>query len=161
MLDVGNLYSLDRLDLTTETTLNVGLQTDALKVFENLGDPDFVAANGLKGEHLLSRGDPAGVNYSSSLFQRPPSGDALRLQVDTLNERLEMNEGMKMEVGSAGKLRTLAHYLEIVGELYDQFRTLNPTDLASEAHAAADPITQWVIAAMRAQPNIELTDLLQ
>jgi membrane peptidoglycan carboxypeptidase len=161
MLDVPDLYSLDRLDLTTETTLNVGLQTDALKLFEKLRDPDFVAGHGLKDQHLLSRGDPAGVTYSFSLFERTPVGNALRVQVDTLNEPFDINEGMKMELGSTAKLRTLAHYLELITGLYQQFRTLSPADLANQAHAARDPITQWVIATLRAQPGIELPDLLQ
>jgi len=160
MLEVPDLYSLDRLDLTTQTTLNVNLQNAALQIFEKLRDPEFVTTHGLRDEHLLQRGDPAGVTYSLSLFERTPLGNALRVQVDTLNEPFDINEGMKMELGSTAKLRTLAHYLELVAELHEEFQDLPPTERVTRAHFARDPITQWFWDTMQMEPGIELTKLL-
>jgi hypothetical protein len=32
----------------------------------------------------------------------------------------DVNEGMKLELGSTAKLRTLAHYLDVMAQLYDE-----------------------------------------
>src|SRR5262249_45244354 len=144
MLDVRNLYDLDRLHLTAETTINVSLQSASLRLFERLKDPAFVENHGLKSEHLLLTGDPANVTYSFTLFERTPLGNALRVQADTLNQPFDLNEGMKLELGSTAKLRTLAHYLELVVELYQESHGLNENELAKQVHTAPDPITLWV-----------------
>src|SRR5207249_4885366 len=41
-LAVPNLYTLDRLHLDADTTLNVDLQNKVLRLFENLKDPAFI-----------------------------------------------------------------------------------------------------------------------
>src|SRR5262249_33602995 len=48
MLDVRNIYDLDRLNLTAQTTLNVSLQNSVLALFKDLKDPAFIASQGLK-----------------------------------------------------------------------------------------------------------------
>src|SRR5262249_39741055 len=115
---------------------------------------------GLKSEHLLLTGDPANVTYSFTLFERTPFGNALRVQADTLNQPFDLNEGMKLELGSTAKLRTLAHYLGLVTDLYQENQGLNHNELTTRLQSARDPITQWVITTIDQQPRIDLQGLL-
>ncbi len=160
VLGVPNLYTLDRLHLSADTTLNVQLQSQVLRLFDSLRDPEFVDSHGLRQEHLLLRGDPSSVTYSFTLFERTPEGNVLRVQADTLNQPFDLNEGMKLELGSTAKLRTLAHYLELVASLYNDFRGLDQATLAKTAQEAKDPITRWTAETMRADIDLDLPDLL-
>jgi membrane peptidoglycan carboxypeptidase len=159
-LGVPDLYTLDRLHLDAETTLNVHLQNEVLRLFQNLKDPQFVEANGLRQEHLLSQGDPRYVTYSFTLFERTPAGNVLRVQADTLNQPFDLNEGMKLELGSTAKVRTLAHYLELVASLHQEFHGLDASALKKKSQSAADPITRWTAETMSADPSINLESLL-
>src|SRR5439155_9140066 len=64
MLDVPSLYDLDRLHLEVSSPIDVPMEGQVSQLFQELADPQFVAANGLKGEHLLRTGDPHKVIYS-------------------------------------------------------------------------------------------------
>ncbi len=48
------LYDLDRMDLTANTTLNMPLQNEVSRYLQQLADPAFAAQVGLFGERLLS-----------------------------------------------------------------------------------------------------------
>jgi membrane peptidoglycan carboxypeptidase len=160
-LGVPDLYTLDRLHLDADTTLNVPLQNQVLRLFDNLHDPAFVEAHGMRNDrYLLLRGDPAQVTYSFTLFERTPAGNVLRVQADTLNQPFDLNEGMKLELGSTAKLRTVAHYLEIVASLYKEFHGLDAAALTGKAKSAPDPITRWTAETMSGNPAITLTALL-
>ena len=124
-LGIPDLYTLDRLHLEADTTLNVHVQNEVLRLFRKMQDPAFVEAQGLRQKYLLPRGDPSRVTYSFTLFERTPAGNVLRVQADTLNQPFDLNEGMKLELGSTAKLRTLAHYLELVASLYHEFHDLD------------------------------------
>ena len=88
----------------------------------------------------MSQGDPNKVIYSLLLFESAPQGNLLRVHTDSLEQPLDVNEGMKLELGSTAKLRTLTHYLELVAELYG-----DPDDLGnrmsnfSRSHHLMDP----------------------
>jgi membrane peptidoglycan carboxypeptidase len=159
-LGVPDLYALDRLHLDADTTLNVDLQNKVLRLFEKLKDPTFVESQRLRQKYLLLRGDPAQVTYSLTLFERTPGGNVLRIQADTLNQPFDLNEGMKMELGSTAKLRTLAHYLESVSSLYHDFNGLDTASLAGVARTARDPITLWTAGTMSVNQGIDLSTLL-
>lgn len=161
MLDTTNLYTLDRLHLEVDTTLNLNLQKDVVQLFRNLTDPTFVAANGLTTQHLLAIGDPAKVNYSFTMFERTPEGNLLRAQADTLNQPFDLNEGMKLELGSTAKLRTVAHYLEVVSTLYREFHGLGQAALRAKVQIASDPITRWAAETMAANPSIKFSELIE
>lgn len=159
-LGIPDLYTLDRLHLDADTTLNVPLQNQVLRIFEQLQDPAFVQAQGLRNDkYLFMRGDPAQVTYSFTLFERTPGGNVLRVQADTLNQPFDLNEGMKLELGSTAKLRTLAHYLELLASLYHDFYGLDAATLAAKAKTA-DPITAWAADTIRMNPDISLASLL-
>jgi membrane peptidoglycan carboxypeptidase len=118
LLGMPSLYDLDRLDLEVKTTIDGALQREITRLFENLKTPVFLEAKGLRRERLLSQGDPRNVIYSLLLYERGPQGNLLRVQTDSLEQPLDVNDGIKLELGSTAKLRTLAHYLEPVSELY-------------------------------------------
>jgi membrane peptidoglycan carboxypeptidase len=160
VLGLPDLYTLDRLHLYADTTLNVQLQRAVLQLFNDLRDPAFVDSHGLRQEHLLSRGDPAQVTYSFTLFERTPEGNVLRVQADTLNQPFDLNEGMKLELGSTAKLRTIAHYLELVASLYEEFHGLDNTALKQKMEEARDPITRWTAETMSANDSLTLPELL-
>ncbi len=159
-LGVHDLYSLDRLQLAADSTLDAGLQAQVSDLFEELKDPEFISSHGLNGEQLLSRGDPTRIIYSFTLFERTPLGNVLRVQADSLDQPFDLNEGMKLELGSTAKLRTLAHYLELVASLYHEFRASDGASLAESAGAKDDPITQWVHGILEARPGTDLRTLL-
>ena len=160
MLHTTNLYTLDRLHLEADTTLNLDLQKQVIQLLRNLKNAAFVEANGLTAEHLLAVGDPAKVNYSFTIFERTPGGNLLRVQADTLNQPFDLNERMKLELGSTAKLRTLAHYLQVVSTLYRESHGLGQAALGAKVQSASDPITRWVAETMAANPAIKLSELI-
>jgi membrane peptidoglycan carboxypeptidase len=160
LLGLRGYYELDRLHLEAETTVDGGVQAAATRLFRDLARPEFVRAQGLAGEHLLSAGDPRRVGYSLLLFERTPGGNVLRVQADNLDRPFDINSGMKLELGSTAKLRTLAHYLEIVAELHGELAGLPPAALARRAAAARDPLTRWAAETLRLEPDLTLAGLL-
>ncbi|TMQ73228.1 MAG: hypothetical protein E6K80_00735 [Candidatus Eisenbacteria bacterium] len=131
MLGVPNSYDLNRLDLQVQTTFDNALQSSALQLFHQLGDSAFVAAHGLRGQHMLATGDPSRIAYSLLLFESEPGGDHACAHIDNLKSAFDLNTGAKLELGSTAKLRTLTHYLEIVYGLHGELRAL-PTDRLAE-----------------------------
>lgn len=160
MLGVSNFYALNRLDLNVRTTLDDSLQARALALFHELGDSSFVAAHGLRGEHLLASGDPKGIQYSLLLFESAPGGDRECARVDNLNGPFDLNAAMKLELGSTAKLRTLAHYLGLIDGLRASWSGLDSDSLAALAKAARDPITQWTATTLAAEPDLDPDTLL-
>ncbi len=148
LIGVPGFYDLDRLHLTVSSTIDADLQDRVLDVFQNLKDPAFLKANGLKGERLLGEGDPGHVLYSLLLFERTPEGNALRVQLDSLDRLFDINEGMKLELGSTAKLRTLAHYLDLVASLHGELSGLDRRALTERERDARDPITRWAAATL-------------
>jgi len=160
-LGISSLYELAQLHLEVDSTFDTGLQLRVAEFFRNLGNKDFVAANGLLGKNLLTNSDPAKVLYSMLLYERSPQGNLLRVQADSLNAPFDLNRGGKMELGSTAKLRTLAHYLELVAILYDELHPLDQATLRIRARAARDPITQWTTTTLADKPEIDLDQLLE
>jgi membrane peptidoglycan carboxypeptidase len=161
LLDLKDYYELDRLHLTVGTTVLPGLQRDATLLFRQLGDTSFVRAKGLRGERLLARGDPDKVIYSLLLCERTPDGNVVRVHADNLNQPFDMMSGMKMELGSTAKLRTLVHYLELVSRLYDEISPRDPLEIAALAAEGGDPITEWTAQTLLDHPEIGREDLLE
>ena len=144
LLGVPSYYELDRLHLRVQSSIDSNLQRSVLDTFRQLNEPEFLAAEGFDGERLLKHGDPDGVLYSFVLFEVVPEGNALVVQFDTLNQPFDLNTGMKLELGSTAKLRTLAHYLEVVASLHSQLGSRSHRTLPRLARDARDPITRWV-----------------
>jgi membrane peptidoglycan carboxypeptidase len=152
LLGINSFYSLNRLDVEVRSTIDAQLQDKADELFAALKDPEFLSKKGLLGDRLLATGNPNGVIYSIMLYESQPHGNVLRLQTDSLDQPLNINQGMKMELGSTAKLRALAHYLEIIASVYHQRHSID---------GAQDPLTQFVLDATRANPDITQEELLE
>jgi membrane peptidoglycan carboxypeptidase len=106
-LGVPSLYSLDRLDLTAQTTFDAVTQEHVTNVLAQLGDPAQVKALGLSGQNLLGTEDPGRVTYSVVLYGRGADRNYLRVHADSLDQPFDINSGAKLILGSTAKLRTL------------------------------------------------------
>jgi len=153
-LGIPGYYDLDRMDMEVETTVNAGLQKDIAALFGKLREPEFLKENGLRGDRLLSTGNADEVIYSFLLFESTPYGNALRIHADNFEQPFDINEGMKLILGSTAKLRTLAHYLEIVALLYHEFTGMDKNAL--KEYNAKDPVTRWTVGRLR--QNFDLTE---
>lgn len=156
----GNHYELDLLHLEADASIDTELQERVIDVFRNMAEEKFVAANGFNAKNLLLRSDPSGVHYGLLLFERTDGGNLVRVQADTLDKPFDLNRGAKVELGSTAKLRTLAHYLEIIAELHEELRGLDPATLRIRSRAARDPLTTWVADTLTGSPEIDLAALL-
>lgn len=160
LLDLPGRYELDRLDLEVESTVDGPLQATATWLLRQLAEREFVEAHGLRGEHLLSSGDPRHVVYSLLLYERTPQGNLLRVRADSLDAPFDVNGGMKLELGSTAKLRTLAHYLELLAGLYAELGGLDPGALGRRAESARDPLTRWAAETFRREPRLDIDAFL-
>lgn len=160
-LGVANLYDLDRLDLKVESTFDMELQRAAHDLLRDLSQADYVREHGLMGERLLRGGDPSKVLYSLLLYERTGEGNELRVQIDNLNKPLDLNRGIKLELGSTAKLRTLAHYLEIMALLYRDLANQKPEALSKVIAGAHDPLTSWAAETLRSQPDADIYSFLE
>lgn len=157
---VHSMYDLERLDLDSEFTIDVAMQRQVVELFRDLAKRDFVAAHGLNHKHLLMRADPTKVLYSLILFERTPAGDYLRVQADSLDRPFDLSRGAKIELGSTAKLRTMAHYLEIVGLLYRDLASLDTASLRIRARAGRDPLTRWAATELSREPRPDFEKLI-
>jgi membrane peptidoglycan carboxypeptidase len=161
LLGVPGMYELDRLHLDVESTINPDLQHSVVRLFQKLHDPKFVEAAGLRGERLLAKGDPEKVVYGMMLFEKTPAGNQLRVVTDSLNAPFDINTGMKMQLGSTAKLRTLMNYMNVVAGLHSQFSAMDEQALKKQTEDARDPITQWAAETLEQNPGIDLDGFLQ
>ena len=160
-LGLPSFYELDRLHLTAEGTIDLPLQAEVERLFEQLADKDFVRRNGLTGERLLRSADPAQVVYSLMLFERTPQGNLLRVNADNLDRPFDINGGVKLDLGSTAKLRTLAHYLEVIALLRQELAGRPVEELRALARdKQTDPLTAWTAEQLAKTPDLPLEALL-
>lgn len=160
VLDVPQLYDLDRLDLTVQTTLDRPVQAAVTDVFSRMGDPAFLDAHNLRGSRLLERGDPRQVIYSFTLYEHVEGANLLRVQVDNFNQPLNINEGVKLELGSTAKLRTIVTYLQIIEELHAAHAGKSYTELRAVEVAPSDRLTRWAIDYLSSAADTTITGIL-
>ncbi|MGS0741845.1 transglycosylase domain-containing protein [Glaciimonas sp. GG7] len=161
LLGMPKMYALDRLDLTVDSALDSQLQQEVTTVLRKLRDPAYAKAAGLIDFQLLEHGDPSGVTYALTLFERLPDGNRVRVQADNFDEPLDINKGIKLDLGSTAKLRTLVTYLEIVADLHRQYAALDPAALKNIPVAAQDPIRRWALDYLESAPDHSLTPMLE
>ena len=155
------LYDLDRMDLTADTTLNMPLQNDVSRYLQQLADPTFAAQVGLFGERLLSPEKTGDVKYSFTLFEKTPEGVKVRVQTDNTDQPFDINEGSKLELGSTAKLRVLTTYLEIVTELHDSYGNMPAESLRKIEVSDQDNISRWAIAYLMSAKDKSLPVMLE
>lgn len=159
-LGVRSLYELDRLDLTVMSTFTRPLQDKVTNALARLKDMKSVQAAGLTGHRLLERGDPSKVFYSITLYERTPRGNLLRVQTDNFEGPFNINEGIKLDLGSTAKLRTLVHYLEIIASLHERYSKMPGYMLLKELDHKADPLTRWALEYLVGAPDKSLRAML-
>lgn len=145
MLGVPRMYALDRLDLTASSTLDAPLQHEITTELRKLQDPANAKAAGLVGDKMLEHGDPRGVTYSFTLYERAPGGNRVLVQADTFDKPFDINEGVKLDLGSTAKLRTLVTYLEIVTELHKRYAEQPAAALRKLNIPVQNPIEHWAV----------------
>jgi membrane peptidoglycan carboxypeptidase len=160
-LGLPSLYDLDRLDLSVASPLDGPTQVETTRVLQALRDPEYVEAAGLKGFRLLERGDPAGVVYALTLFERRDGANLVRVQTDSLNQPFDVNDGMKLDLGSTAKLRTLVSYLEIVSSLHGRYGNLPPGELRGVQPERGDRLTAWAVSYLATAKDRGLAAMLE
>ena len=161
LLGLSDYYALDRLDLSVDSTLDPGIQDAVTRELRSLRDPEKARSAGLYGFHLLDSGDPGKIIYSFSLYERGAGANTLLVQADNLDQPFDVNEGVRLDLGSTAKLRTLATYLEIVAELHQRYAGEHTQTLKAIATDPRDRITRFVLDQLIAKPGMRLTELLE
>jgi membrane peptidoglycan carboxypeptidase len=161
MLGVPALYDLSRLDLTVQSTLDGPAQDAVSRTLQSLRDPAIVGALGLRGLHLLEQGEPARVIYSFTLYERRPGANVVRVQTDNFDQPLDINSGARLDLGSTAKLRTLITYLEIVADLHERYRGLDPAALHAVDVHPRDHLTVWAVDYLAKTPGAPLSLMLE
>jgi membrane peptidoglycan carboxypeptidase len=147
-LNVRGLYDLTRLDLTARTTINRDSDSTVTAHLRALADPEKAKADGMIGFQLLPANLTDKVVYTFTLYEKLPDGqNVVRVQADNFNGPLNLNEGVKLELGSTAKLRTLISYLEAVSALHDKYQGQDAASLTTvEAKVnTSDHITRWAL----------------
>lgn len=162
MLGLKKLYEVDRLDLAARVTLDQPAQQKTVDFLKKMDDKNFLQSIGLYGFRLLDpENDPAKIKWSVVLYERGTDSNKIRIQADNVDEPFDMNEGMKLDLGSTAKLRTLVSYLEIISELHRRYAGLAPEDLQDLAEDAPDVLTSWATTWLIAHPDATLDQMLQ
>ena len=161
LLDLEKLYDLDRLDLMVASTLDLPAQVAITRQIMRLHDPDWVAGHGLRGFRLLEKGDITRVIYSLTLYERTPHGNVLRVQTDNYDQPLNINEGVKLDLGSTAKLRALISYLEIIASLHAFYGAMSPKELLAVEASPQERLSAWAVSYLLAAPDRSLAAMLR
>lgn len=160
MLD-SSLYQLDRYDVDVSATLDGELQRQVSDFLGKLVDPAFARTQGLLADRMLSPATLGAVRYSFNLVEQTPAGNRVRVQTDTTDQPLDINEGSKLELGSTAKLRVLATYLEIIAELHERYAAESPEALRKLQFEQRDQLTRWAVTYLAGAEDKTLPTMLQ
>lgn len=161
LMQYPQLYDLDQADMTVRSTMDNEANEGVTSVLRQIKDAESVKKFGLSGARNLDRGDPSKVIYSLTLYERVGNANLLRVQTDNFDNPFSINEGTRLDLGSTAKLRTLTTYLDIVGELYDQYSKMVPAQLRAANKRDLDPISQFVLTEFIKNPKVTLPKLLE
>jgi membrane peptidoglycan carboxypeptidase len=146
LLGLRHFYDLDRLDVSVSSTLDYPVQRAVAARLLELKDPVQVKEAKLMGSRLLeSRNDLDRVIYSFTLYEVTDNANVLRVQADNFPEPFDINEGVRLDLGSTAKLRTLVHYLEIMTELHAEYASYSAEDLRKHEVPPEDRLRRWAI----------------
>ncbi|MEQ1635360.1 MAG: transglycosylase domain-containing protein [Methylococcales bacterium] len=161
-LGIKSLYDLDRLDLTVKTSLNQNAQQAIATTLLSLKQPENAAQAGLMDKRLLNKNNNLDkIVYSLMLYERTPLGNQLRVQTDNYDQPLDINEGIRLDLGSTAKLRTTVLYLQLVDELYRQYVNQSRAALNTVVLHPRDHLSLWVIEQILHNPKITLPEILE
>ncbi len=160
-LGVASLYDLDRLDVTVTSTLDTTTQQAVTEALQKLSQPAYARAAGLYGEHLLSgKEDLSRIVYSFTLYEHRPQGNLLRVNTDNYTQPLDINDGIRLDLGSTAKLRTLVHYLALIAEISQRYAGQSPQELRALTLDRRDYLSRWVVERLQVTPQPSLAALL-
>jgi membrane peptidoglycan carboxypeptidase len=160
-LGVASLYDLDRLDVTVTNTLDTATQQAVTEALQKLSQPEYARAAGLYGEHLFSgKEDLSRIVYSFTLYEHRPHGNLLRVNTDNYSQPLDINDGIRLDLGSTAKLRTLVHYLALIAEIYQRYAGQSPPELRALTLDRRDHLSRWVVERLQVTPQPSLTGIL-
>lgn len=162
-LGVTSLYDLDHLDLSARSSIDLETQNAVTRVLAGFREAEKARAAGLMGYHLLNEGNKLDrIVYSLTLYERTPTGNLLRLQTDNYDQPLDINEGIRLDLGSTAKLRTTVLYLQIIDELYKRYAQQPPEALKKvllQLHTR-DHLSRWTIEQLQQNRNLTLPQIL-
>jgi membrane peptidoglycan carboxypeptidase len=162
VLQVNNLYDLDRLDLSASSTLNGEMQSAVTTALRQLKKPADAKAAELYGRNMLSPGDdPSKLIFSFTLFEQRGGANLLRVQTDNFDQPFDINEGARLNLGSTAKLRTLITYLEIIAELHQRYAGLPPKQLAQVPVDKENVLSIWALAYLATAQDRSLPAMLE
>ncbi|MEI7839106.1 MAG: transglycosylase domain-containing protein [Methylococcaceae bacterium] len=160
-LGIKTNYDLDRLDLTVKSTIDFDMQRQVTAALKKLSEPANARAAGLFGERMLNANTQlSSIVYSLMLFERNEKGNLLRVQTDNYDQPLDINEGIRLDLGSTAKLRTLVHYLELIAEIYQTYQGQTPQELAKIQFHPRDFLSIWTVDQLKAHPKMTLEEIL-
>jgi membrane peptidoglycan carboxypeptidase len=161
VLNVKSNYDLDRLDLTVKTSLDFNTQQAVNEELRRLAEPENAKMAGLMGKRMLSTNSKfAPIVYSLMLFERGKTGNLLRIQTDNYDQALDINEGIRIDLGSTAKLRTMVHYLELLANIHQRYINQPVAALKAITFHPRDYLSQWVVEQLINTPQIDLETLL-
>src|SRR5439155_2590127 len=147
-------------DLSVESTLDVGAQELLSGRVDHLSDPEVAAAAGLVGMRLLDPGSTNGVKFSLNVYERGVDAHRLRAQVDNSDGALDLSDGVKLDLGSTAKLRTLVTYLELISKEYDRLAPMTVAKRAALTPTRSDRLGRWVQEERILHPAATLAQVL-
>ncbi len=161
LLGVSNLYQLDRLDLTVESSIDIPTQRQVAEILRSLRDPKAAKKLGLYGHRLLN---PAQSNdplvTSLTVYERGDGVNYLRVQADNLDQPFDVNNGAKLDLGSTAKLRTLITYLEVIADIGRDLADVDRKTLKRIAADGPDRLTRWVASTWASNADHSIDALL-
>lgn len=159
LLGLKSLYELDRMDLSVYSTLDIGVQRKIEEKLKAIATPKGAKEAGLLRYPLIGKNDPSALIYSVSVWKQTDDFNCMVVNADTYQHRLNLNEGMRLELGSTAKLRTLVSYLQIVESLYEKWESKPKNELLQQAHQAGrDNIKRWAaqyLASKKSTPSLK------
>jgi len=162
LLGLRHFYDLDRLDLGVSSTLDYPVQRAVAARLLELKDPEQVKEANLTGTRLLNAGnDLDQVIYSFTLYEVTDNANVLRVQADNFPEPFDINEGVRLDLGSTAKLRTLVHYLEIIAELHGEYVSTSSDSLRKIEVPQEDKLRRWVIDYLASAKDRDLHTMLE
>ena len=160
-LKVDNVYQLDRHDLFVQSTVDTAAQRGVDERLAEMTDIDALDEYGLLGHRLLDADDPIEeLTFSFTLFEQTDSGNALRVLADNHDGPLNINEHVKLDLGSTAKLRTLVSYLDIIERLYRELRVESPQMLEETSKSAPDSLRRWVAGRLADDPDLSAQQIV-
>lgn len=162
LLGMSSLYVLDRLDLTVRSTLDYSAQSAVTQMLESLQDPDAARRHGLYGFRLLGKDDDLSrIVYSFTLIERGQGANWVRVQTDNFDQPFDINEGVKLDLGSTAKLRTLVTYLDVMATLFERYAGMDPKALIRLDIDPNDRLSRWAADYVISHPGAQLSHMLE